>query len=254
MNGSTLPVLPTGYVLHHFDEVTSTMDAARACLTGNPDLSQVVWADRQSGGRGRRGREWYSPSGNLYFTIAVPTGVPVSKAAEYSFIAALSLSRALIRLNPHLDQTLRLKWPNDVLIGEAKSAGILLETHDQGAWTLAGIGVNVVAGLDSAPYPTTSLTAENAFVPVDQLLAAVVTEFDKLRSEWLVAGFEPIRVAWLEKALALGEELSVQIGEKRDTGVFTDLSPSGALLLRLRSGEIMTVSAGDIILGPAQEE
>ncbi|RVU39303.1 biotin--[acetyl-CoA-carboxylase] ligase [Hwanghaeella grinnelliae] len=241
------PVLPSGYALHHLESATSTMDEARSLVAPNPDLAQVVWADTQTGGRGRRGRNWVSPAGNLYMTVAVRNEVPLAHAAECSFVAALALHSALIDLRPPLADKLSLKWPNDVLIGGAKVAGLLLELEAGGRWILIGCGVNVASSPDGMPYRTTSLLAEDAYVPAGQLLQSFVVELQKWRTLWLHDGFSPIRSAWLNHAKGLGAEVTANLSDRSVTGVFQDLDTDGALRLRRPDGEIMTISAGDII-------
>lgn len=247
MTLSNTPVLPAGYALHHLDMVSSTMDEARWLIAGDPDLAQVVWSDAQSGGRGRRGREWISPVGNLYMTVAVRSDVALSQAAECSFVAALALHTAITDMRPALAERLRLKWPNDVLIDGAKVAGLLLELESAGKWILIGCGVNVAFSPEGMPYPTTNLLVQEAYVPPGQLLQAFVAELQKWRSLWLCEGFSPIRSAWLNRAKGLGEEITANLGDRSMNGVFQDLDDHGALRLRLPDGEVMTIAAGDIV-------
>jgi len=241
------PVLPAGFALHHLDMVSSTMDEARSLVAGDPALAQVVWSDTQSGGRGRRGREWISPVGNLYLTVAIRNEVPIARAAECSFVAALALYAAIVDLRPALADKLRLKWPNDLLIGAAKTAGLLLELEAGGKWMLIGCGVNVASGPEGMPYPTTSLLDQGAYVPPGQLLQAFIDELQKWHTLWVKEGFSPIRSAWLNHAMGLGEDVTANLGDRSVRGVFQDLDASGALRLRLSDGEVMTIAAGDIV-------
>ncbi len=248
------PVLPAGFALHHVESVTSTMDEARALIAENPDLAQVVWADTQTGGRGRRGRNWVSPAGNLYMTIAIRNEVALAHAAECSFVAALALHSALVDLRPALADKLSLKWPNDVLIGGAKVAGLLLELESGGRWILIGCGVNIASSPDGMPYRTTSLLAEDAYIPAGQLLQCFVVELEKWRSLWVQDGFSPIRSAWLNHARGLGAEVTANLSDRSVTGVFQDLDTDGALRLRLPDGTVMTISAGDIVFPNTAED
>lgn len=241
------PELPAGFTLHHLDAVTSTMDEARLLLASNPPHGQVVWADTQSGGRGRRGREWISPAGNLYMTVAIRNDVPLAHAAECSFVAALALHAALVGLHPSLADSLRLKWPNDLLVDGAKVAGLLLELEAGGKWILIGCGVNIVSSPGGMPYPVTNLLQEAAYSPPGQVLQAFVAELQKWRLVWLRDGFAPIRKAWLGRAKGVGTEVTAKLGDRSVTGVFQDLDGEGALRLRLSDGQVMTIAAGDII-------
>lgn len=241
------PVLPAGFALHHLDMVSSTMDEARALIADDPAMEQVVWSDTQSGGRGRRGREWISPAGNLYLTVAIRNEVPLARAAECSFVAALALHSAISDLRPALADRLRLKWPNDVLIDGAKIAGLLLELEAGGKWVLIGCGVNAASSPEGMPYQTTNLLAEGAYVPPGQLLQAFIDELQKWRRLWVGEGFSPIRSAWLNHAMGLGGEVTANLGDRSIKGIFQDLDENGALRLRLSDGEVMTIAAGDIV-------
>lgn len=243
----TTPALPAGYQLHHLESVSSTMDEARQIIAHNPEMPQVVWSDAQTGGRGRRGREWISPAGNLYMTIAIRNTLPMARAAECSFVAAVALRNAIADLRPNLSERLKLKWPNDLLIDGAKLSGLLLELEAGGKWILIGCGVNVATNPEGMPYKTTSLLAEQAYIPPGQLLQAFVTEMDSWIGTWTTDGFSPIRSAWLNHALGLGDEVTANLSDKSVKGVFLDLDADGALRMRLPDGQVMSVAAGDVV-------
>ncbi|WP_425404799.1 biotin--[acetyl-CoA-carboxylase] ligase [Hwanghaeella sp.] len=243
----TTPALPAGYQLHHLESVSSTMDEAREIVTHNPELAQVIWSDTQSGGRGRRGREWISPTGNLYLTVAIRNAMPVARAAECSFVAAVALHAAIADLRPNLAERLRLKWPNDLLVDSAKLAGLLLELEAGGEWILIGCGVNVASSPEGMPYKTTDLLSEEAYIPPGQLLQAFVSELKTWEEIWRRDGFSPIRSAWLNHAMGLGGEVTAKLGDRSVTGIFLDLDPDGALRLRLPGGDLMSIAAGDVI-------
>lgn len=243
----TTPELPTGYALHHLESVSSTMDEARSVIANNPDFAQVVWSDAQTGGRGRRGREWISPTGNLYMTVAMRNEVPIARAAECSFVAAVALHAAIIGLRPALSERLQLKWPNDLLVDGAKISGLLLELEAAGKWILVGCGVNIASSPTGLPYKTTNLLLEQAYVPPGQLLQAFIVELKNWVELWFREGFSPIRQAWLDHALGLGTEVTANLGDRSVTGVFQDLDMDGSLQLRLSDGTTMAIAAGDVI-------
>ncbi len=176
------PVLPEGFRLHRFDTVGSTNDEAKALARAGAAPGTLVWATEQTAGRGRRGRAWLSPPGNLYLSLVLrPDGAP-SRAAQLGFVAALGLGDALAPLlGPALP--LSYKWPNDLLVNGKKLAGILLESETSAAggvdFVVIGIGVNIRSMPDDVEFPATSLAAEGvAGVTPPLLLAAFARHFD----------------------------------------------------------------------------
>ncbi len=248
MSGSARPALPAGYILHRFDAVGSTMDEARELTAGNPDAPQVVWAGEQKAGRGRRGRQWVSPPGNLYATVALPLAGEIGRAAQGSFVAALALSDGIIRLCPDLSSKISLKWPNDVLIDGAKTAGLLLELTADGKWLLIGSGVNIETAPDGMPYPVTRLGAWNDTVSPASLLEAYLDALETWRARWHSDGFGTVRRAWLERAAGLKQPISVSLPNGMQRGVFDGLDETGALLLDVEGLGLLRIDAGDVVL------
>lgn len=211
----------------------------------------VIWAQSQTAGRGRHGRGWESPQGNLYCSLLLRPEVPPAEAAQLSFVAALALAEALEPVLPDA-ANLAFKWPNDVLLDGRKVAGILLESsgsrNGRLDWLVIGCGLNVrhfpnnVAGL-----PATSLAAVGvvAAEPVD-LLAGFTNAFARWRKCWEGAGSGPVRDAWLGRAAQIGDDIVVRLPGSELRGRFTGLDPSGALLLDLPDGSRRTVTAGDV--------
>ena len=142
--------LPPAYRLVALDSVASTNDEAKRLARDGAEDGTLVWAREQASGRGRGGRNWASPRGNLYLSLVLRPECPASRAAELGFVAAVALGAALASLVPPLCP-INYKWPNDVLLGERKVAGILIETESglqsqPGApleWMVLGLGVNV---------------------------------------------------------------------------------------------------------------
>lgn len=219
-------------LVHHHPTLPSTQDeAARLAASGAPD-GTAVSADVQTAGRGRHNRAWVSPSGNLHLTLLLRPAIQPTRWPELGFVAALALAETL---GSHLPDRIGLKWPNDVLAGTAKLAGILIEQAHGAA--LVGIGVNVTHAPE-APYPVTSLATEIAPAsppsPV-QLRDQFISTFQQWRGQWESQGFDPIRAAWLERAHPVGTRL--RISESGETGTFAGLDPSGALLLDTQDGQ-----------------
>ena len=241
--------LPTGYRLHAYDTIGSTNDEAKRLARAGAPEGTLVWAGEQTAGRGRRGRQWASPPGNLYLSLVVRPGGAPGRAAQLGFVAALGLGDALDRL-AGTGARLRYKWPNDLLLDGGKLAGILLEseTTASGAvdFVVIGVGVNLASSPGQSEYPATSLAAEGvAGISPASLLDAFVREFEGWRARWRSEGFAPMREAWLASASGIGKQIRVRLERMTLTGRFLDLDEDGALLLDGAEGR-RRVAAGDV--------
>ncbi len=150
--------LPPASKLVALDEVDSTNDEARRLAEGGAEEGTLVWGLSQRKGRGRHGRDWASPEGNLYLSLLLRPDCPPREAAQLSFVAAMALTGALnVLVAPH--SRIDFKWPNDVLLNGSKVAGILLEASTTGAdaldWLIVGTGVNVARAPDGSAFPST---------------------------------------------------------------------------------------------------
>lgn len=241
--------LPAGYCLHFHPKIGSTNDEAkRLARAGAPDRT-LVWAGEQTAGRGRRGRAWFSPPGNLYLSLLLRPGGPPGCVAQLGFVTALALGETLEGLTSG-KLALRYKWPNDLLANGRKLAGILLEseTGPSGAvnFLVIGAGVNLMSGPSSAEYPATSLVGEGiATVPPARVLEAFVQRFDGWASRWTREGFAPVRAAWLARASGIGKPILVRLERTTLAGRFVDLDENGALLLDGAEGS-RRIAAGDV--------
>lgn len=235
---TSVPVLPDGWTLVVLESVGSTNDEATRLADAGAPEGTVVWAREQSGGRGRRGRNWASPVGNLYSSTILRPGCMAPQAAELGFVAALAVGDLV-----PADRSVRLKWPNDVLVDGGKVAGILLESAigQDGLveHVVAGIGVNVAFApqLPEMRYPGAALggTVEAALEGLTRALAARL-------AQWRQDGFETVRREWLAKAGPLGAEVDVRLGEGIVRGRFAGLDRKGALLLDTAEGPRKIVS------------
>jgi len=248
MTDTANPDLPAGYILHRFETVGSTMDEARALTASGPEGPQVVWAEEQNAGRGRRGRHWVSPPGNLYVTVALPLEVDVGRAAEASLVVALAISDAILQCCPDLGSKVRLKWPNDVLIDNAKTVGLLLELTGDRRWLLIGSGVNIETAPDGMPYPVARLADYAPGVAPVSVLEAYLAALETWRRRWRAEGFDPVRRAWLSRAAGLNEDIVVSLPTGTKRGRFEGLDDSGALLLSVDGGAMLRIDAGDVVL------
>jgi len=243
------PALPEGFRLCHYATIGSTNDEAKALARAGAADGTLVWADEQTAGRGRRGRIWRSPPGNLYLSLVLRPDAAPSRAAQLGFVAALGLGDALQPLiGPAL--LLRYKWPNDLLANGRKLAGILLESEtsasDRVDFVVVGIGVNIVSAPGDVEFPATSLVAQGvAGVTPPVLLEGFVRDFARWARCWREEGFAPVRAAWLAAASGLGERISVRFERSTLLGRFHDLDDDGALVLDATEGR-RRIAAGDV--------
>jgi len=244
--------LPHPFRLIAYETIGSTNDELKRLAREGADEGLVIIAERQTAGRGRRGRNWVSPPGNLYSSTLIRPDCRASTAAQLGFVAALGVAGAIDELAPHVD--LRCKWPNDLLANGKKISGILLETEmvagDRPDFVILGIGVNLASSPRDTPYPATSLAEEGApGVTPAMMAAALIRHFAAWLTAWREGGFAPIREAWLARAMGLGEAIQVRLERDTLAGRFLDLDDDGALLLGLPEGS-RRIAAGEIF--PAQ--
>jgi len=250
------PDLPSAYRLVSLETVDSTnAEARRLAALGEAETPDgtLVWAKEQTAGHGRRGREWSSPPGNLYCSLVLRPDVAITKAAEFSFIAALAVFDMLGTIG-EAGHNVHCKWPNDVLLNDHKVAGILLETEagagENPDWIILGVGVNVAVFPGDTGFPTTSLRAESFSATEVDCLNSFCRHFLKWTNTWREDGFAPIRKNWLWRCQGLGEEIEVRLENETLSGVFTDIDEDGALLLKCGDAE-RRITAGDVFFPAA---
>tara|TARA_R110000868_G_scaffold56953_2_gene176318 strand:+ start:2427 stop:3179 length:753 start_codon:yes stop_codon:yes gene_type:complete len=215
-----------------------------------------VAAQRQTAGRGRRGRAWDSLDGNLFASGLYTVDCPPGKAAQLSFVAALAVAAVCDAALGDTTRT-RLKWPNDVLVDGRKIAGILLESGAApggGLWLAIGIGINLVAAPAQSERPATSLSEAGTTWMREDALALLALVFDAEYQLWRQNGFGLVRDRWLARAHGLGQRCVVRLAQETLDGQFGDLGPDGALRLDLASGGHRYISAGEVFFPAAGEE
>lgn len=230
-----------------FAELDSTNAEARRRAESGERGPLWIRADRQTAGRGRRGRRWVSEAGNLYATLLFSPAGAVRDRAQLSFVAVLAAHEALAGL-VDAPRRLRCKWPNDLLADGRKLAGILLEGEVD--WLAIGFGINLAHHPEGLDQPATSLSAAfGVTVAPGTVLDALAAAFDALHARWLAAGFAPIREAWTVRAAGLGEPVAVRVGGDAIRGILRGLDDDGALRVEEPGGMCRRVAAGDVILG-----
>ncbi len=195
----------------------------------------------QEAGRGRQGREWVSEEGNFFGSTLVELGPGDPPAPSLSLAAGLALIEAVDVAAPGLP--LMLKWPNDLLLGPAKLAGILLERS--GERIVAGFGVNLAAAPQLGDRQAASL--DGAIIP--QAFAPLLAgSFTRMIALWRSSQPEAFVRAWLARAHPVGTRLTVHSGKQETvSGTFDGIDPDGALRLR-RNGSVELIRAGDVEL------
>lgn len=236
---------PSGWNVIFKEETVSTNEDVKSLPAGSDKTA--VCAATQTGGRGRMGRRWVSPQGNLYVSLCLELG-GLREAEIYSFLSAVALADALEKVCPGID--VRCKWPNDLLIDGKKVSGILLETDGVGR-LIAGIGVNVVdVPTDKMLYPVTSLSACGFSATKREVLDALLYEYDLWQKRFLKEGKSSVLEAWKKRAYGLGGRIVVNLPDKRLEGTFDGLDNDGRLLLN-KDGEIIKITTGDVFFGSA---
>jgi BirA family biotin operon repressor/biotin-[acetyl-CoA-carboxylase] ligase len=236
-------MLPPPFRLEQRDKIDSTNDEARRLAAAGFGHGTVVVAREQSAGRGRRGRAWISPPGNLHCSILLDPGPAPANAPQLTFVAAVALRDALADLALSVD--FRVKWPNDVLCAGAKIAGMLLERA--GDLVILGVGVNVVAHPETALYPTTSLAKIGSGAEALDVLTGFCERLGQWYDLWREEGFEPIRRAWLEVAVGLGQKVTARLADETVLeGRFAGIAADGALEMADDNNHIRRIMAGDI--------
>jgi BirA family biotin operon repressor/biotin-[acetyl-CoA-carboxylase] ligase len=206
-----------------------------------------ISAATQTGGRGRRGKSWISPPGNLYATLLLTEPSPPALAPQLSFVAGLAVRDAVIACAPGAALNLNLKWPNDLLLTGRKLAGLLIEAESQPRFSVAiGIGVNCVSHPADTGYGATDLCANGVIITAQRLLTELAAAMNARLTQWAAgAGFSTIRSDWLERAASLGETIMVRLPERQLTGIFEGIDTDGRLLLATPN-QTETVAAGDV--------
>ncbi|HZF34554.1 MAG TPA: biotin--[acetyl-CoA-carboxylase] ligase [Candidatus Angelobacter sp.] len=244
------PRLPSFYRLVARERIDSTNEEAKRLAAGGAPQGTLVWAGEQQAGRGRRGRGWASPPGNLYVSLLLRPACPPAQACQLNFVVAVALAEAVSGLLP-AGAAVTLKWPNDVLVGGAKVSGILLEAAaalDRSIdWLVIGVGVNLASHPAETPYPATDLRREGAAdVTVAAALQAFAERFLAWYEAWRGQGFAPVRARWLASARGLGEPIEVRLDRESLQGRFGDLDESGALMLDMPDGARRQITTGDL--------
>jgi BirA family transcriptional regulator, biotin operon repressor / biotin---[acetyl-CoA-carboxylase] ligase len=255
--------ISAGYRLAAFDRIGSTNE--QALLRARQGELGPIWfvTSEQTAGRGRRQRAWIAPRGNLAGSVLEIIETSPAVAATLGFAAGLALEAALQKVRLGISTSsggsdypeFSLKWPNDLLAGHEKLAGILLEAEavpDGRLAVVVGIGTNVVAAPEGTPTPATSLKALGIDTSAEELFAALSDSWVEFYGLWdRGRGFGDIRRLWLARAAGLGQPVAVRAGGSTLAGTFDTIDDAGSMIVKTANGDRIQVSAGDVYFGSA---
>ena len=236
--------------------VGSTMDEVISLAAAGEPEGTVVVADEQTAGRGRAGRPWRAPAGTaLLCSVLLRPPVRPEQLAVLPLVVGVAVAEAI---EDAAGLPCRLKWPNDVWLGDgatgSKVAGVLLTARSGAAGiehAIVGVGINVGAAPANLPPGATSLAAEAGRpFAVDEVLAALLDRLDAGYRAFLAADGAPSLTAWRERAALLGAPVTVAVAGKLRAGVMRGVDDAGALLLERENGAIHRVAAGELVRGP----
>lgn len=240
--------------IESYDEIDSTNAEARRRAEAGETGPVWITALTQTAGRGRRGRDWQTRTGNLAATLLLATDRPAGEAAQISFVAALAAADlAEVCLGPGVAT---VKWPNDLLIHGRKAAGILVESGplpDGRLWLAVGIGVNLAHAPQDVERPAAAFAEYMSGPPPSPraALEVLAQAFERWRLAWEREDFAPIARGWTERAHGLGQPCEARLPNQTHRGIAEGLDLDGALRLRLDDGAVLRITAGDVFFGGA---
>jgi BirA family biotin operon repressor/biotin-[acetyl-CoA-carboxylase] ligase len=233
-------------------EVGSTNDWAKELAELGAPEGTVAMAETQTAGRGRLGRKWHSPRGGIWFSIILRPNIKPSEAVCLVFLASLAVAETLRELYGLKVETM---WPNDVLVNGCKVCGTLSEMKTVGEkveYVVIGVGLNANIDVKKELPPelwetATSLEEElGRKIALETLFKALLEKMEKLYQTFLEKGFAKVLAKWKTYAAFLGREVEVHGVGGRIEGQAIDVDDEGALVLRLKHGELKRVLAGDV--------
>lgn len=242
------------YKFMHYDVIESTNDAAYAIANDKQDSKYWVVADRQTAGRGRRGRNWKSPQGNLYTSLLLYDEIAFKDVNALSYIAGVSLldtinNFATLYNIPSLD--IGLKWPNDVMLSGKKLAGILVETKstlDENLAVVIGMGVNIATKIAVPQYATSCLHEASISCSSAEFFTSLTYYWLHNYNAFKDKGNLVIRNKWLSYCCSIGKEITLTTENQVRFGVFEGIDENFNCLLRLSDNNLLKVTTGDIVV------
>lgn len=236
------------YKLLSLETIDSTNSEAKRLALSDPSSNIVILSEEQTQGRGRYGRKWESPKGNLLMSILMQVSCDWMKAAELSFVIGLAVYESItsIAKKHNIQLPIYLKWPNDIFIQDNKIGGILLEslTDNNKQWLVIGLGLNIEHASNMSTSSSLSLFKINT--NINEALNMIMNSFEHYKELWEKDGFSSIRALWLKHAYKLGQTVTISNINPPISGTFESINAYGAIEIRTPSGEIKTVSTGEM--------
>jgi BirA family biotin operon repressor/biotin-[acetyl-CoA-carboxylase] ligase len=236
--------------------VDSTMDALDELALAGVAEGVVVLADEQALGRGRGGRSWAGRIGGVYCSILLRPRVSAQQLGLLSLVAGVAVAEALDRIAP---VRCRLKWPNDVVIGHRKVAGILIQTRLNAAnvdYVNVGIGINVAQPIESLPSTAVTLrmASGDPSLTVETVLPALFGSLDRHYRDFVASEGRPALEGWRARAAFVGEQVTITQATQEIRGRLDGIDHFGRLLLTTDEGSTLAIVQGDLVRGPRRIE
>jgi BirA family biotin operon repressor/biotin-[acetyl-CoA-carboxylase] ligase len=237
-----------------FEQTTSTNDVIERLARDGVREGVVVFAESQTKGRGRLGRKWISPARKgLWFSILLRPNLRPQETTQLTVASATALRRALVS---QTNLPVEIKWPNDILIGGKKVAGILTEMSaelDRVRHVIPGIGIDVNQDISEFPPElrkiATSLKIESGeSVSRAALAVEILRELDEDYARVCAGKFSGIADEWVEHCSTIGKDVTVLIGDRKIRGCAESLDDDGALILRTEHGRLQRITGGDVTI------
>ncbi|MGD9638533.1 MAG: biotin--[acetyl-CoA-carboxylase] ligase [Alphaproteobacteria bacterium] len=231
------------------DEVGSTNDYARDLAANGAPEGTIVVSKIQKSGKGRRGRLWHSPQGNLYLSMILKFSSEAFVMGQLSFVVSLALTKVLNELTGK--SKFLCKWPNDVITSDyCKVSGILIETTGTSLndFVIIGMGVNNKNHPDDVDgaIKATSLSDCGISIENEKLLELFLEKFLEMFNFWKIEGFSGIRQDWLENAYGLGQDIVIRLPKETLKGKFEDIDQDGAILFINEYGQRQRINSGEV--------
>ncbi|TCL70426.1 biotin--[acetyl-CoA-carboxylase] ligase [Rhizobium sp. BK251] len=234
-------------------ETSSTNSECLARARAGDAGNLWITAQRQTGGRGRRGRPWVSEPGNLYASLLLIDPAPMEQLASLPLAVAVAVHQAVRMVLPPGAEPLEVKWPNDILIGRKKTCGILIEgeTLPDGRHALVvGIGINVTVMPDNPIYPVTCLRDQGSAASPEELFAHLYAAMAEALDLWNRGnGIREVTARWRSVACGIGERITVNLPDRSISGQFAGIDDNGLLMLDTGARGIIAIAAGDVFFG-----
>lgn len=239
-----------GKKIYYFKCLSSTQDFAKKIAEKEKE-GTVVIADKQTKGRGRHNRMWFSPKGGVYLSIILKPDMPIQDVSKLTLLSCVAISNTIEK---QANIKTSIKWPNDVLIKDKKIAGILTEGNIQNNklnFTVVGIGINLnnkIKLKERILYPATSIREEiNKEIEKEKFIENLLFDFDKMYTYFKKNNFSKVIKIWKNKTSTLGNYVTVLQGNKKITGLAIDIDEDGFLILKDKKSNIVKVITGDIV-------